>query len=568
IFSTHQMHIRSRGTKTAVPLDKVPPLYIDVNGHTITFPSQVSWRRRSGMDWFVVDVPVRHLKKGINNIIFRSDKGSTWRIGLENSLVPNRSAQSTDGGKTWNYDALGIRGDHNGEFLIRLRLKRYAPAGSITSPVIDLAEETSSEKIKKQIIVKKPLLQWEADTPKGTDVVIRTRSGLTRLYNPATWTEWSQPNKSGQQFKSPKLRYVQWKATLVTRVPKQTPALKSVKISGSVITRPSPDEKRIKITEYQNETIVQSSWPFTYQRWDEPKLKVLREQYNLDEIIKGAKTEFEKYLRLRHWCRWGGQWRSHWCGADPGEDALNILEWCVKDRAHCGLKAHSFCHHYAHVYAQCCLAMGLQARMLVATGEGKGHCYTEVWSNDYKKWVFMDATHDFHVAEDGKRRKKAAEGVMPISALERHNRKQAFPLFRNIAIWFRNDILSYMPPNPIWDGGHHFRWDGRLWWLDRKYRFQPEFTKHTDRVADLYWTLNQTAIDLQYSDKPGSLLVNLETVTPNFDTFEIKLDDKPWRASPPAFTWKLRKGRNEIQARTRNKFGNPGIVSRVALIYP
>ncbi|MDY7010990.1 MAG: hypothetical protein SVV80_09605 [Planctomycetota bacterium] len=155
IFLTHQTHIPSRGTKKAVPLAKVPPLYIDVNGHTITFPSQVSWRNRSGMDWFVTDVPVKYLKKGVNNIVFRSDKGSTWRFGIENSLIPNRSAQSTDGGKTWNYDALGIRGDHNGEFLIRLRLKRYAPSGNITSPVIDLAEETSSEKIKKQIIPKK-----------------------------------------------------------------------------------------------------------------------------------------------------------------------------------------------------------------------------------------------------------------------------------------------------------------------------------------------------------------------------------------------------------------------------
>ena len=128
-------------------------------------------------------------------------------------------------------------------------------------------------------------------------------------------------------------------------------------------------------------------------------------------------------------------------------------------------------------------------------------------------------------------------------------------------------MLSYMPPNPLWDGGHHFRWDGRLWWRDKKYRFQPEFTRQTNRAADIYWTLNQTTFDLQYSDKPGSLRVNLETVTPNFDTFEIKLDDKSWKPSQPAFTWKLRKGQNTIQVRTRNKFGNPGIVSRAVLIY-
>ncbi|MDY7010989.1 MAG: transglutaminase-like domain-containing protein [Planctomycetota bacterium] len=398
-------------------------------------------------------------------------------------------------------------------------------------------------------------------------MIIRTRAGMTRLYNPATWTEWSQPYKSGQQFKSPKLRYIQWKATLVTGSPKQTPVLKSVKISGSAITRPSQDDKRIKIAKYQNEMIVLSSWHFTYQRWDEPKLKVLREENNLDEIIKGAGTEFEKYLRLRKWSSRPGLWKSSWFGADPGEDALAILQWCRKNRGHCGLKAHSFCHHYAHVYSQACLAMGLQARTLVATGDGHGHCFTEVWSNDYKKWVFIDPEHDFHVAKDGKWRKTAAEGVIPISTLERHDLKQAFPLYKNIAIWLRNDILSIMPPNPLWDGGHHFRWDGRLWWLDKKYRFQPEFTNQTDRVADFYWTLNQTAFDLQYGDKPGTLSVNMETVTPNFDTFEIKLDDKSWRPSPPAFTWKLHNGRNEIRARTRNKFGLAGIVSQVASLY-
>ncbi|MCK4624443.1 MAG: transglutaminase domain-containing protein [Phycisphaerae bacterium] len=586
VFLAHGTHLFSISGKPIVPSDQHPPLYIDINGHSITFPAQKSWRGR-GLDWFTTNIPAQYLRQGSNEIVFRSDKGSTWRIGLENSIVPNRSAQSNDGGKTWNYDAMGIRGDHNGEFLIRLRLKRYSPAGSITSPVIDLAESASSEKIKRQIIVKKLLLQWKADTPKGAAVVIRTRSGLTRLYNPATWTEWSQPYKPGEQFKSPKLRYIQWKATLVTRDPKQTPALKSVKISGSVISRPSPDEKRIKISEYQNETIVQSSWPFTYQRWDEPKLKVLREENNLDEVVKGAKTEFEKYLRLCSWSRKQLEPRQ----SGPGsyiDEALAILDWTGKPTGHCGKRTVMFCHHYAHLFIQSCLAIGLQARpVLLSSIPGTGHCVTEIWSNDHKKWIYMDPRNDYHAGKDGRllnilemhkaslndqlarsieiipgkasRMKKPTKGLSASAS--------PFKRFHAASIWLRNDQASWNSHNPIWDGCHSFRWNGRLWWRDRKVRFLPEFTKYTDRDADFYWTLNQTAIDLQYGDKPGNLWINLETVTPNFDTFEVKLDNKSWKPSHPAFTWKLRKGQNTIQARTKNKFGNTGIVSQVVLIY-
>src|SRR5262249_10285997 len=72
------------------------------------------------------------------------------------------------------------------------------------------------------------------------------------------------------------------------------------------------------------------------------------------------------------------------------------------------------CMHYAAVYAQACLALGLQARFVVCSEnitlhEG-GHFVCEVWSNDFGKWIMMDPDLDVHFEDD----------AGPLSALEIH----------------------------------------------------------------------------------------------------------------------------------------------------
>ena len=45
-----------------------------------------------------------------------------------------------------------------------------------------------------------------------------------------------------------------------------------------------------------------------------------------------------------------------------------------------------------------CLAMGYPSRWVnIETRSTYGHEVVEVWSNDFNKWVFMDATRDYYI---------------------------------------------------------------------------------------------------------------------------------------------------------------------------
>jgi hypothetical protein len=74
-------------------------------------------------------------------------------------------------------------------------------------------------------------LSWRADTPAGTTVVFRTRSGNSAKPD-RTWSDWSGPlsDAAGSAIASPNARYIEWKAEM-TGTNGNTPILNSVTLS-------------------------------------------------------------------------------------------------------------------------------------------------------------------------------------------------------------------------------------------------------------------------------------------------------------------------------------------------
>jgi hypothetical protein len=70
-------------------------------------------------------------------------------------------------------------------------------------------------------------ISWRASVPEGTRVELRTRSGNSEPPD-ETWSAWSEAyaDAGGEQIRSPKARYLQWKATLSGKG--QSPVLTSV----------------------------------------------------------------------------------------------------------------------------------------------------------------------------------------------------------------------------------------------------------------------------------------------------------------------------------------------------
>ena len=171
-----------------------------------------------------------------------------------------------------------------------------------------------------------------------------------------------------------------------------------------------PLPRQLKITRYDNAEFIASSLPYHYEDPDRRELRQLRERYRLDDVIAKAKTEFGQMVALRNWVqgRWahGGNFKDH-KPYIPAHNALTILA-----AAEQGVRFH--CAYFATVYIQCLLSLGWQARRLFVRskfegipipslpGHGHiGHRISEVWSNQYRKWILMDADLNVHYKHGG-----------------------------------------------------------------------------------------------------------------------------------------------------------------------
>lgn len=150
-------------------------------------------------------------------------------------------------------------------------------------------------------------------------------------------------------------------------------------------------------------TIVKGKYDFRYENIQSPKVKWLQ-QYTLPVIYRFT-GQWDMLISLREWVNEQIPNRnplieSQW-------DAQRILQAVWRDET-----AGFICDAYAATYVSACVSVGLEARMLHLGDEcGTGHYVTEVWSDDYLKWVLMDPLHNCYFTMHG----------IPLSALELHH---------------------------------------------------------------------------------------------------------------------------------------------------
>jgi len=95
--------------------------------------------------------------------------------------------------------------------------------------------------------------------------------------------------------------------------------------------------------------------------------------------------------------------------------------------------------------------------------------------------------------------------------------------------------------------------------VDQRYKLSTL----TDRLEDIYWSVNVTRVRVA-PRTARSLTVQLETMTPNFDTFLIERDGN-WKPTRPQFTWRLKRGPNTLRVRARNAMGVLGPIASVTI---
>jgi len=345
---------------------------------------------------------------------------------------------------------------------------------------------------------------------------------------------------------------------------------------------------RFHVKALKNEKIKRSIFHFGYQHYKEPKLHTLRNEYNLDSVIEAAKNEFEAMILLRNWTR--SQFRRNdYQPFMEDFNALEILRKNIRNKNNDPYMPNQYnpCYFFPLFYSQILLSMGYQARLVrishLSDRGYDGHGMTEVWSNQFRKWITMDADLNLHYEKDG----------IPLNLLEVHNERYKkglsnvkiirgiqtsgdFQYEKEINVEDMIEYHSYIQILDMrnnWMTNHYFRGHPKrsdkatLFWVDKNLPPVFNFKQKTNNKDDFYWTLNQT--EIWANKQVGSwkeMTLLFETFTPNFDYFEIWVDDfKKCTTRDSFYLWKLHSGENKLIVRSFNKFGVLGIPSSVEI---
>ena len=322
---------------------------------------------------------------------------------------------------------------------------------------------------------------------------------------------------------------------------------------------------------------------FRFDRHDNPKLAALRERCRLDEVVAPGGDEFDRQVLLLDWV-------NHRLGrfGRPTSDARGALRvLAAADEGHT-----FFCAHYADVLVSAAASLGWVTRPLALrrpdhVGAGSTeHAATEMWSNQFRRWVLFDPTFAMYV-------ERRAGGGPPLNAFElrqewfgrggrdlvfvldkarRRHRASDLPVFRGRHAGFGDlsldasalnvyAFIGYVPNTNLMDGGLDYAkmfitrddlCDGTTW-HQRPAPAAP--------ASDPYFPINQAALSLRAGAEGAGVQVNVRSLTPNFKTFLARVDGGDWRPVGAVFGWWPRAGRNRLEVKAVNEFGVEGPIS-------
>jgi hypothetical protein len=349
-------------------------------------------------------------------------------------------------------------------------------------------------------------------------------------------------------------------------------------------------ERGVHLVDARNATIRTSPFPFRYQPYDDARLQDLRRRYGLDGLVAAAPAEFPAMVRLRSWTR--SQFRRRdYQPVDVNFDAVRILDRRLRndaDAPYDPVRHMDPCHFFPMLYCQVMLAAGYQARLVSIT-----HGMAEVWSDQFGKWVLMDAELDLHYEKNG----------IPLSMMDMHNENfggdpASIRIVRGTQqsgdknttmVYLKKEELS--PAEMVRQHRNYIEITEMRndWWANYYFRGHPARSErsslvyydprmntrrdvrllmrpHTSRQSDLYWTLNETEIWVRRSSPVDKPLLVFRTVTPNFSHFEVAVDGvPPKRVVGNTCEWALHPGANTLSVASVNHLGIHGRASSLRL---
>lgn len=317
---------------------------------------------------------------------------------------------------------------------------------------------------------------------------------------------------------------------------------------------------------------------FKFDSFDNPKLKELREKYHLDEIVAPGKDEFEKQVLLVDWVN--HRFKKFGKPSAPAHGALEILPAIDAGNSF-------FCTQYGEVMVSAAASLGWVDRPLALrrpNNRGSGsteHTSTEIWSNQYRKWLVLDPTFAMYFEKDGKPLNAyefreewflhdAKDVTFVLDNGTKRYHKSDMPVFRGRYPDFGDLVLDpgatnvyafigYVPNTNLLDAGPDYGkmfitkdqiCDGTHW----HERLNP-----ADPAHDPYFPIDQAALTLTPSG--SAINVSVKTLTPNFKTFMACVDGSDWKPVADHLAWPIHSGVNKLEVKSVNQFSIDGPIS-------
>ena len=608
--------------------DNEASLYLRVNGVEFVRPPSKwaypfarqyytsDWGGSHFDNWFVVPIPPGALRAGRNEILLWTDSPeASWEImvaadaeyergSLTRLQHPNRSAKSRDGGATWDWEHLGWQDALDGEYCIRLSLQRYARRGTYISPVIDLAGEGD---VKHFLHVRESRMRWAVEQPEGCTAHARVRFGDSPRPEAEDWSDYVAAE--GLELCFDGARYAQFELELSTDNPLASPRVLGVSIESAAVKRAQSGSLRHRVRSVEHNPIVRSSVDYVYE--DFAALASLRRDFELDRVVADAPGEFAAQLCLLRWAYQvplGALDPYAWRYADLLQAQRDGAGQIVLNGDYGKRRRDGHCLFSNLALVAACTAMGYPARWVnISTKHTYGHEVAEVWSNEFGKWVFMDATRDYYIYDP--------DSGIPLSLVEIGQRlgevmpgpsTWAFPvqwrvpnkaMLSGVRVAYREgdhpysvrsedevegeDLLMYkghiqMPlrndfasrPHPVpWRLSSNWGSDQFYCYYSEPFPRKEEYQGQTNRWQDFNPTLNGCELFLCETDQRDVLRVEIDTQTPHFDAFLVQVDDGAEQVLLEGlFAWALHEGTNRLRVCARNRAGVCGASSHATIV--
>jgi len=136
---------------------------------------------------------------------------------------------------------------------------------------------------------------------------------------------------------------------------------------------------------------------FSYQSSDNPNLIKIRKDLKLDSIA-GTGNEISKIINLMHWVHNSIRHDGSAPTNPTSKNAIDILKVCKTENR--GVN----CRMMATVLNECYLSMGIKSRFVTCMPKETifedCHVINMVYSNELKKWIWIDPTFDAYVMNE------------------------------------------------------------------------------------------------------------------------------------------------------------------------